>query len=299
MQRDCTNCSPDDYWRLCPSLALDPGNPGVVYVGTSGSDIGGVNGAVYKTVNGGDHWTSVFGTADSHVIAVSITGTFLRYDGNGWSPMGTADGESFTDLWGLAEDDYYAAGLGGALWHYDGASWSSVDLSNLSEDLLGVWGAAADDLYVTAGFGGLVLHYDGTGVIAGNVWDHDSALGIDGVTVSTDLGNNCRSIPGEYMMVVPAGVFDLFASAESYETASVSDLPVVGSEVTWQNFSMRPGSGTGPPTSGGGGGGGSGCFIGGAAREGCRSRLGGPIAALPAVIALLYGVNRRPLFFLF
>jgi photosystem II stability/assembly factor-like uncharacterized protein/long-subunit fatty acid transport protein len=390
--------------------------PDNVFAVGQGGVIRHYDGNAWSTMSSGvtDDLNAVFGTAADHVVAVSTTGTFLRYDGNAWSIMGTADGRSFIDLWGLAADDYYAAGLGGALWHYDGSSWSGVDIGNVSEDLLGVWGAAADDLYVTAGFGGLVLHYDGsswtrltipgvkyardvwgiaadtiffndasggihrydgnqwltlqasgttyrsvtdlafhttnpdilyagtfkagvyispnqggrwldfgmppsrvfalatgslyaatgsgvytlsgTGVIAGNVWDDASALGIDGATVSTDLGNNCRSILGEYMMVVPAGIFDLFASADSYETASASGLTVEGGEVTWQNFSMRPGSGT-DPSSGGGGGGGSGCFIGSTAREGCRGRLGGAIAALLAVMALLFGIRRRPLFF--
>jgi hypothetical protein len=55
-----------------------------------------------------------------------------------------------------------------------------------------VFALATGSLYAATGSG--VYTLSGTGVIAGNVWDHDSALGIDGATVSTDLGNNRRSL---------------------------------------------------------------------------------------------------------
>ncbi len=391
--------------------------PDNVFAVGQGGIIRHFDGNAWSTMSSGvtDDLTSVFGAAADHVVAVSTSGTFLRYDGSNWSPMGTADAESFTDVWGLATDNYYAAGIGGALWHYDGSSWSRVDIGNVSEDLLAVWGAAADDIYVTAGFGGLMLHYDGsqwtrltipgvryareiwgvaadavfvndasggiyrydgdqwltlqasgtsyrsvtdlafhaanpdilyagtfkagvyispnqgdrwldfgmppsrvfalatgslyaatgsgvyalsgTGVIAGNVREDGSSIGIDGATVSTDLGNQCRSVLGEYMMVVPAGIFDLFAAADSFETVSVSGLTVVGSEVTWQNFDLKPGSSTAPSSSSGGGGGGSGCFIGAAAREGPWIRFGGSFIVLLAVIAPLCGLHRGFLFF--
>ena len=60
MQRDCANCggSGDDF-RFCMSLAIDPSNPDIVYVGTAGPGNTYINGAIYKTVDGGITWTKL------------------------------------------------------------------------------------------------------------------------------------------------------------------------------------------------------------------------------------------------
>ena len=58
MQRDCPGCGGnDDNFRLCRSLAIDPTDANVVYVG-AGGPLGEAhpNGAVYKTVDGGQTW---------------------------------------------------------------------------------------------------------------------------------------------------------------------------------------------------------------------------------------------------
>jgi hypothetical protein len=87
--------------------------------------------------------------------------------------------------------------------------------------------------------------------------------------VMTDLGHQCYSINGgSYMMVVPAGIFDLSASADNYATGTAQDVAVMGSDVTRQDFALVPGDGDDPGggdsgggTSPGSSGGGGGCFI--------------------------------------
>ncbi len=60
MQRNCTGCGGSgDALRFCRSLAIDPGNPQTVYVGTGGAYSAYSLGAVYKTTDGGVSWTKM------------------------------------------------------------------------------------------------------------------------------------------------------------------------------------------------------------------------------------------------
>lgn len=60
MQRDCPNCGGEgDDSRFCRSLAIDPTNPDIVYVGTGGPDNAEVPGAIYKTGDGGESWAKM------------------------------------------------------------------------------------------------------------------------------------------------------------------------------------------------------------------------------------------------
>jgi photosystem II stability/assembly factor-like uncharacterized protein len=60
MQLDCVNCGgPDDDFRFCMSLAIDPDDSDIVYVGTAGPGNSYTNGAIYKTVDGGTSWTKM------------------------------------------------------------------------------------------------------------------------------------------------------------------------------------------------------------------------------------------------
>jgi len=45
-----------DNFRYIESLAIDPNNPLIVYVGTGGADGSDSKGAIYKTINGGSAW---------------------------------------------------------------------------------------------------------------------------------------------------------------------------------------------------------------------------------------------------
>jgi photosystem II stability/assembly factor-like uncharacterized protein len=60
MQRDCAGCGgAGDDFRFCRSLAIDPVDPNIVYVGTGGPLNTYALGAIYKTENGGATWTKV------------------------------------------------------------------------------------------------------------------------------------------------------------------------------------------------------------------------------------------------
>jgi photosystem II stability/assembly factor-like uncharacterized protein len=60
IQQNCTNCGgEDDDFRYCESLAIDPNNPNIVYVGTGGAGGSDSKGAIYKTTDGGSTWTKL------------------------------------------------------------------------------------------------------------------------------------------------------------------------------------------------------------------------------------------------
>ena len=54
-----TGGPPDDDFRICYTVAIDPTDPDIVYVGTGGPNGSTVNGAIYKTVNGGSSWEKI------------------------------------------------------------------------------------------------------------------------------------------------------------------------------------------------------------------------------------------------
>ena len=64
MQDDCDGCPKDstpnqpgsEQFRYCHTLAIDPFNPQIVYIGTGGAYGSDKKGAVYKTENGGGTW---------------------------------------------------------------------------------------------------------------------------------------------------------------------------------------------------------------------------------------------------
>jgi len=65
MQCDCANCGgQDDNFRFCQAIAIDPLNPQIVYVATAGPKNTYLNGAIYKTKDGGRTWTKLNGGKD-------------------------------------------------------------------------------------------------------------------------------------------------------------------------------------------------------------------------------------------
>jgi hypothetical protein len=67
-------------------------------------------------------------------------------------------------LWGISPTDIWAVGSGSSsavtLWHYDGASWSK-NSSQLSSNLMCVYGFAQNDVYACDAPGRGVYHYNG------------------------------------------------------------------------------------------------------------------------------------------
>jgi photosystem II stability/assembly factor-like uncharacterized protein/long-subunit fatty acid transport protein len=239
---------------------------------------------------------------DDLYVGAGSGGRVLHYNGSAWSEMVVSGAKWSYCISSLAPDTVFMADAYSGLFRYNGTQWQTLhepgttrrsvtDLAfhrtnpdilyagtfkagvfispnqagnwlNLGTPPSLVYAITSGSLYAATGAG--LYQLTGTGVLAGYTKDADSTAPIDGALVSTDLGNQCRSIMGEYMMVVPAGVFDVFAVADNYEMASALGLTVTGSDVTWYNFDLQPGdsitpSGTATPSGGGGSGGG--CFV--------------------------------------
>lgn len=64
MQRDCLGCIPNDYARYCVTVAIDPIDPNVVYIGAAGPNSQYGSGAIYKTTDGGAAWEKMNGGSD-------------------------------------------------------------------------------------------------------------------------------------------------------------------------------------------------------------------------------------------
>ena len=134
---------------------------------------------------------------------------------------------------------------------------------NLGTPALAVNAISAGSLYAATN-GGL-YQCTGTGVLAGDVYDRHAGAMLDDAQVTTDLGIQNRTIDGLYMMVVPAGNYDLYATADNYGMAAAEDVTVFGADVTWVDFEMASGV-VGPPIAtktnpSGGTGSGSYCFV--------------------------------------
>lgn len=319
----------NDIWGLGPDslyaagdnntlLHWDGSTWSVIDTGITGRDFFGAGGT---------------GPADLYVT-VRAGGMVFHYDGSTWSQMSIPGSQFNYRLSCLASGIVFVADLNSGLFLYDGSQWQTLrapgttrrsvtDLAfhrtnpdilyagtlkagvfispnqagrwlNLGTPPSLVYAITSGSLYAATGAG--LYQLLGTGVLAGYVQDAVSTAPIDGALVSTDLGNQCRSIVGEYMMVVPAGIFDVFAVADSYELASALGLTVTGSDVTWCNFDMQPGSSTDPPgtTPSGGGGGGGYCFVGSVASDSNGALFIGAMLMAFMIGPLWYG-NKRGL----
>jgi hypothetical protein len=68
---------------------------------------------------------------------------------------------SLFKVWGTSKDNVFVAGQKGTFLHYDGKGWSQVELG-ATDDLIAIWGTGPDDVVVVGGRGtGLLSHYDG------------------------------------------------------------------------------------------------------------------------------------------
>jgi len=189
-EETCPNCGgEDDDFRFCRALAIDPGNPQTVYIGTGGPDGTIPNGAIYKTTNDGDTWTKTgydeFNNFDNTVVDIAvdpnntanvwaITASF-GYNGYisrlykstdygaSWTIARTETGEIFYDLelWPADTSKVFIAGYFGILSNYTG-SWGYT--------YNGYVGSLAFDpqntnvLYAAAGRSGLVRGFYSGGV---------------------------------------------------------------------------------------------------------------------------------------
>jgi photosystem II stability/assembly factor-like uncharacterized protein len=266
-----------DLAALWPVSALDvycAGDDGVIlhYGGSAWSPMQSNSSSDIKGLWGGG--------ADD-IFAAGRDGSLLHYDGRQWEPVDLDPLRPYNAIWGLAADRVYLADDLGGVWLYDGReitaireqgsydrSVTSLALHRDHPDILyaasmragvyispnqggnwlnlgapshSVYALASGSLYAATGAG--MYQLTGTGVLTGQVSDADTLLGIDDASVVTDLGHQCRSIDGgTYMMVVPSGIFDLFALADNYGMVTTENVTVAASDVTRQDFALEPGT---------------------------------------------------------
>ena len=64
MQGECAGCPPDDGSRECYTVTIHPFDSDIVYVGTGGPMGSSANGAIYKTIDGGNTWEKLKNVRD-------------------------------------------------------------------------------------------------------------------------------------------------------------------------------------------------------------------------------------------
>jgi long-subunit fatty acid transport protein/photosystem II stability/assembly factor-like uncharacterized protein len=244
------------------TVCVDPHNPQRVFAGSGLFGAPGIAGDLWFSDTGGQTWNRTALT-DTIVNAILIdpnnadvmyagcgysggtpTPVFKSADGGvTWAP--SSDGIS-EDSWNavtdleFSRDDtdvVYAATLMQGLY---ASPNSGMDWLNLGTPDSQVYTIGISSLY--AGTENGLFQLTGTGVLTGEVYDHSSTAMLDGVLVTTDLGINSRSIDGIYMMVVPAGVYSVYATADNYELATADNIIVGGAAVTRHHFAMNAGS---------------------------------------------------------
>lgn len=241
--------------------------------------------------------------AENVYVAAGANGRILHYNGSTWSESTVPGARDTWGLGGSGADTVFVSDQYSGLYLYDGTQWATLrspgtvqrsvtdlavhptdnqviyaatlqagilvspnqaaDWLNLGTPTNNVYALETGSLFAATGSG--MYQLSGTGVVAGEINDARTAIGIHGVQVTTDLGNQCLSIEGTYMMVVPAGIFDLYAVADKYGMGTVEDVSVAGGDVTRHDFALRSGN-TVRPIAGGddatlGSGGGAYCFV--------------------------------------
>ncbi len=292
-----TSVTIDALWPLSADDVFAVGDQGVIL------RYDGIGWSPMQSNITGDLW-GVWGSGADNIYAAGPGGHLLHFNGTAWAQIDFESSHYYMELWGNETGEVYLLDGNSIVWRYDGQEitvsrergtfWRSVtdlafhranpdivyastyqagvhispnqgsDWLNLGAPINSVYAIASGSLYAATGSG--MYQLTGTGVLTGEVSDAQTLLSIDNAQVLTDLGQHCRSITGIYMMVVPAGIFDIFALAENYDMAVNQNVTVMGSDVTRQDFSMVAGTAGGPTGNTtdpeGSAGGGSYCFIG-------------------------------------
>jgi photosystem II stability/assembly factor-like uncharacterized protein len=154
MQCDCQNCGGlDDSDRFCRSLAIDPSDPRMVYVGTAGPDGGCFDslGAIYKTMDGGKTWAKSNQGNDFDYTVVDID----------------IDPQNSNIIWAVTTSSYSVGGAGTLYRSEDrGETWNNI--LTLDSGCTTVAVKPNDSNTVFTGSGkGITKHY-----FDGNEWQH-------------------------------------------------------------------------------------------------------------------------------
>jgi photosystem II stability/assembly factor-like uncharacterized protein len=113
MQRDCANCGGQgDNFRFCQAIAIDPMNPQIVYVATAGPENTYLNGAIYKTEDGGQTWTKLNGGSDLDFAVEDLD----------------IDPQDSSIIWAVTSSHGFGGGWGGTLYRSgnSGDTWTPI-----------------------------------------------------------------------------------------------------------------------------------------------------------------------------
>jgi N-acetylneuraminic acid mutarotase len=78
------------------------------------------------------------------------------------------------------------------------------------------------------------------GEITGTVTDSSTGAPLGGANVSTDKGNAVTDAQGHYALTLPAGTYDVTASAYGYTSATVSGVVLADGAVVTENLALAP-----------------------------------------------------------
>ena len=191
----------------------------------------GATGAISQTLDGGTTWTpqisnvpydlkGVWGSDATHVWAVGLSATLLKWDGSSWSKA-TLPGSFANDLLavsGLSASSVWAVGKSGTVLYWNGSTWSlqTIPSATTSKDFASV--CAVDATHVWAvGTSGTIIKFDGS------VWSQQTS------TVGTDLTGVWGSSATNVYAVGAAGV--LLHSTDGTTWTSLA-TPSGGSNIT-------------------------------------------------------------------
>lgn len=195
------------------ALLMDPNHRGLVYAGTG------------------------YSSESFHPLHVSSDG------GGTWTPLHEGivinSYNAVKDLEFHREDTHvlYAATLARGIYvsANGGGNWL-----NLGTPEFHVRAIAVGSLY-SATEGGL-YQLTGTGCIFGDVADAATSGPIDGADVFDDVGIHSATIGGEYILISPAGVHDVTATADGYADATHAQVTLPGGDAVRRDFSLQPGN---------------------------------------------------------
>ena len=196
------------------ALLIDPQDSNIIYAGAGYS--AGTDTPLYKSTDGGTTWSASFS---------GIPGA-----GSAWNAV--------TDLEFQQQNTSVVYASTSRQGVYISPN-QAKDWLNLGTPEYDVFAIATSSLY-SATQGGL-LQLTGTGLIYGFVEDSFSQSNIDGAMVFTDGGALTISVNGEYIMISPAGIFDVTAIADGYANTTVENVTVIGGDVARPAISMQTG----------------------------------------------------------
>ena len=246
------------------AVAIDPANPRHVFAGGGFFYAPGDVGDLWESTDGGNNWKrTTLQDVIVNALLIDPLDSNIIYAGCGnsggtWTPIWrSTDGgvtwlPSFSGIPILPEPFYnpvtdlqfhrqhsrvvYASTLlqGIFISPNQGGNWL-----NLGTPAYATYAISISSLY--AGTQGGLLQCTGTGLIAGSITDSQQGGTIDQASVYTDFGVYSQSIAGEYMMIVPAGLFDVTVVADDHANQTVEDVSVLGGDISWLDVYLESG----------------------------------------------------------